>query len=102
MRRFAWIAMVAVGLSAWMDGPAGAVDTKGPACANISSNNWVYTEVNVANPTFLLELDTAKPTCRQATYSAQLTDANRNPISIPGGEFVDASTCPSIASGATG
>ena len=102
MRRIAWIVMLATGASLCLAGPAGAVDTKGPACANISSNNWIYTEVNVTVPTFVLELDTAKPTCRNATYTLSLTDANRNPITIPGGVFVDASTCPSIASGETG
>jgi hypothetical protein len=102
MRRIAWIVMLAMGASLCLAGPAGAVDTKGPACANISSNNWIYTEVNVTVPTFVLELDTAKPTCRNATYTLSLTDANRNPITIAGGVFLDASTCPSIASGETG
>jgi len=102
MKRMGWVLVAAAGLSLWTAGPAGAVDTKGPPCANISSNNWVYTSVNVAYPTFVLELDSAKPTCRNATYTVYLTDADRNPISIPGGVFLDASACPSIGSGATG
>ena len=69
------IALLAVGaaVAAVLAVPSGAVDTKGPSCANIVFGDGGYTLLT-SPPSLAFHFDLASPSCAAVTYTLEIYD----------------------------
>ena len=74
MKRFFALLAVGAAAAAALAVPSGAVDTKGPACANIVFGDGGYT-LSTAPPSLLFGFDLDSPSCATVTYTLQIYDS---------------------------
>lgn len=72
MKRFLALLVVAAAAAAALAVPSGAVDTKGPPCANIASGTGGYT---VSPPDLLFFVTLEEPSCAAVTYTLEIYDS---------------------------